>query len=474
MLKRHSQWVATLILTIDLLLTVGAFLAAYQTFQLPIMPHQFGRLAEAGVYLWLLMIIIPLWTMLLTLCKVYHSHRTDLLGTEVKQILKALIMGGVALFSFLAITKSSEISRPFIVVFTVLDAGALILLRVTLRSLARMVRTRGLNYRTVLIVGTGPSAQQQARRIASNPQWGLRVTGFVSDPSESSGEAPPSDLHVLGNAQEMRRLLTEYIVDEVIIAVSGATLAQMDTLLLECEQVGIKTRVALDFFPHRIARIELEDADDCPMLTFTTTPREDFSLVAKRGMDIVGSALFLLSFSWIYAIAIVMIKLTSRGPVFFKQERVGLYGRRFTLYKFRSMVMDAEKRRAELQHLNEMDGPTFKIKSDPRITPVGRLLRKFSIDEFPQMWNVLKGDMSLVGPRPPLASEVEKYDPWARRRLSVRPGITCLWQVEGRNNVSFQKWMELDLAYIDNWSLGLDVKILLKTVPAVLGARGAS
>jgi exopolysaccharide biosynthesis polyprenyl glycosylphosphotransferase len=473
MLKRHSQWVATLVLTLDLLLTVGAFLAAYQMFQAALMPRQFGRLGEAGLYLWLLMIIIPTWTTLLTLCKVYHSHRTDALGTEIQQILKAVVLGGLALFSFLAITKSSEISRPFIVVFAIINAGALITLRIAIRSLATLVRTRGLNYRTVLIVGTGPSALQQAQRIASNPQWGLRVTGFVSEDEVPPAALPP-EVRVLGNTQEIRRLLTEYILDEVIIAVSGGTLARMDSVLLECEQVGVKTRLALDFFPHRIARIELEDADDCPMLTFTTTPREDFSLVVKRGMDIAGSAFFLVCFSWIYALTILAIKLTSRGPVFFKQERVGLYGRRFTLYKFRSMVVDAERRRAELLHLNEMDGPTFKIKSDPRITPVGRILRKFSIDEFPQMWNVLKGDMSLVGPRPPLASEVEKYDPWARRRLSVRPGITCLWQVEGRNNINFQKWMELDLAYIDNWSLGLDLKILLKTVTAVLGARGAS
>jgi exopolysaccharide biosynthesis polyprenyl glycosylphosphotransferase len=188
----------------------------------------------------------------------------------------------------------------------------------------------------------------------------------------------------------------------------------------------------------------------------------------------VFSSLFLLSFSWLYGLIAVVLKLTSKGPVFFRQERVGMNGRRFTFFKFRSMVVDADRRKDELKHLNEMDGPVFKIKNDPRVTRVGRFLRKFSLDELPQMWNVLKGDMSLVGPRPPVPSEVEKYEFWARRRLSIRPGLTCLWQISGRNSINFQQWMELDLQYIDNWTLGLDFKILLKTVPAVLGGRGAS
>lgn len=197
-------------------------------------------------------------------------------------------------------------------------------------------------------------------------------------------------------------------------------------------------------------------------------------MMIKRAVDIVFSSLFLLAFSWVYLAIALAIKLTSRGPILFRQERVGMNGRRFTFYKFRSMVVDAEKRKAELQHLNEMDGPVFKIKNDPRITRVGRFIRKYSLDEFPQMWNVLTGDMSLVGPRPPVPSEVEKYESWARRRLSVRPGLTCLWQVSGRNSINFEQWMKLDLTYIDNWTLGLDFLILLKTVPAVLGGRGAS
>jgi len=472
MLKRYGRLVSTLVLTADLLLTIGTFLGTYGLFQARVLPHMFGPLAEFDQYLWLLLMVVPVWAVLLKLCGVYQSHRTDSLLREVGQILRAMALGGVAFFAFVAASKSSLISRPFIVVFVGLNGAALIAFRVGFRSLVHRVRARGLNYRTVLIVGTGPTARLQAQRIARNPQWGLRVLGFVSEHADSPGSDVPS-LPILGAARDIRRLLSEYIIDEVVVAVSAETLPRLENLFLECEEVGVRTRLSLDFFPHRIARIELDDLDESPMLTFTTTPPEDGALLVKRAMDIVGSLLFLVSFSWLYALITTLIKLTSRGPVFYRQARVGLHGRHFTLYKFRSMVQDADQRRQELAHLNDLKGPHFKLRHDPRVTGVGRFLRKFSLDEIPQMWNVLKGDMSLVGPRPPLPYEVEKYDPWARRRLSVRPGLTCLWQVGGRHDISYEKWMELDLAYIDNWSLGLDFKILLKTLPAVLGGRGA-
>jgi exopolysaccharide biosynthesis polyprenyl glycosylphosphotransferase len=191
-------------------------------------------------------------------------------------------------------------------------------------------------------------------------------------------------------------------------------------------------------------------------------------------MDVTGSALGLAVLSPLFALVALFIKATSPGPVLFAQERMGLNGRRFKCLKFRTMIVDAEARLAELQHLNEVDGPVFKIRRDPRITKIGVFLRKASVDELPQLWNVLRGDMSLVGPRPPIPAEVEKYERWQRRRLSMRPGITCLWQISGRSNVDFDRWMRLDLNYIDNWSLALDLVILLKTVPAVLTTRGAA
>src|SRR5207302_1635142 len=232
--------------------------------------------------------------------------------------------------------------------------------------------------------------------------------------------------------------------------------------------------VVLNFFPHSIARMELQEFDGLPLLSFSTTPTNEALIFMLRILDVLIAGVVLVIF-WplVMLPAAILIKLTSSGPVLFRQKRCGLNGRVFTMYKFRSMVDNAEQRRVELEGYNEMDGPVFKSSRDPRITTVGKIIRRRSIDELPQLFNVLQGHMSLVGPRPPLPQEVARYERWQRRRLSMKPGITCLWQISGRNKVSFEDWMKLDLTYIDNWSLLLDLKILLKTVPVVLLGRGA-
>ena len=375
----------------------------------------------------------------------------------------------MGLAAALALTKSSHISRSFVGWFLLLDAALLCLYRLGLRLAARSVRRTGCNFRTVLIVGTGQNARDLGRRMASNPQWGLRLLGYVSEEGQAGSPVGP----ILGSIADLPKILCREVVDEVLVAVSPERIADLKPVFLHCEEVGKNVRLAIDFLPRRLARVELEDLEGSPLLTFSSTPREDWGQVAKRAIDLVGSGLFLVLFGWLYAAIALLIKATSRGPVLYRQDRIGLHGRRFTMFKFRSMVADADLRRREVAHLNEMDGPIFKSSRDPRVTGVGRFIRKFSLDELPQMWNVFRGNMSLVGPRPPLPYEVEKYESWARRRLSVRPGLTCLWQVEGRGKVGYRAWMELDLAYIDNWTLALDLKILLKTVPAVLSGRGA-
>jgi exopolysaccharide biosynthesis polyprenyl glycosylphosphotransferase len=238
--------------------------------------------------------------------------------------------------------------------------------------------------------------------------------------------------------------------------------------------MGMTIHLRLAPFEQTISRLELTEIGGGDYLRFTTEPKSGTSLMMKRVGDFLGALIFLTLLSPVLLITALLVKLTSRGPAIFRQERAGMNGRVFTLYKFRTMVEGAEKQRQELESKNEMEGPVFKIKEDPRVTGLGRFLRRTSLDEFPQMWNVVKGDMSLVGPRPLPVYEVEKFEPWQRRRMSMRPGITCLWQVSGRNKVTtFVEWMRLDLEYVDRWSLGLDLKILLKTVPAVLGGRGA-
>jgi exopolysaccharide biosynthesis polyprenyl glycosylphosphotransferase len=473
MLKRHAKLVSFALFALDQMMTLVAFFAAFWFLHTNSINLPVGRLMDLREYLWLLLLIVPLWTVCLERSGLYASYRTVSFWREFANIVRGLVLCCLSLFAVLALTKSSHVSRPFIALFLAFDGLLLVSLRVGVRSVAHSVRTWGYNYRTAIIVGTGRRAQTQALRLLRNPHWGFKLLGFIDDGS-AAVDTESWEFPVMGTIRDMRRIICEFVVDEVFVAVPTERLMELDQLFLDCEQVGVKARIVPEMFPQRIARMEIDEFDGARMLTFTTTPTEDWPFFFKRAMDIVGSALFLLTFSWLYALAAVLIKWTSPGPIFYRQQRVGMNGRRFTFFKFRSMVVNAEQKQRELAHLNEMDGPVFKIKNDPRITPIGRFLRRYSIDELPQMWNVLKGDMSLVGPRPPIPSEVEKYDPWCRRRLSIRPGLTCLWQVQGRNGIDFQRWVELDLAYIDNWSLTLDLKILLKTIPAVLGGRGAS
>jgi exopolysaccharide biosynthesis polyprenyl glycosylphosphotransferase len=222
-----------------------------------------------------------------------------------------------------------------------------------------------------------------------------------------------------------------------------------------------------------LSRTFVGEFEGTPMLTLESTPSDPIPLALKRALDVAGALVGLVLLSPVFLAAALAVRLSSPGPVLYRQDRVGLNGRVFKILKFRSMYADADRRLAELRAHNEMDGPVFKMANDPRMTPVGRWLRRYSLDELPQLWNVLVGEMSLVGPRPPIPDEVQAYERWQRRRLSMKSGITCLWQVEGRNDIDFETWMKLDMEYIDNWSLALDMKILLKTIPVVLLARGA-
>jgi len=279
---------------------------------------------------------------------------------------------------------------------------------------------------------------------------------------------------VLGSFKDVPDIIHNNIVDEVVFVVPRLWLHKIEEIMHFCEAEGLRVHVAVDYFDLKFSKAKQTDLNGFPLLTFESTPDKLWHLLIKRLFDLVFSGVALLILAPFFVIISIIIKATSEGPVFFRQKRCSLNGRTFTLYKFRTMVKDAEARLDELLRYNEMNGPVFKMENDPRLTRIGKFLRKTSIDELPQLWNVFKGDMSLVGPRPPIPKEVQQYDSWQRRRLSMRPGITCLWQVNGRNRiVDFDEWARLDLEYIDNWSLGLDFKILLKTIPAVLFTRGA-
>jgi exopolysaccharide biosynthesis polyprenyl glycosylphosphotransferase len=312
-------------------------------------------------------------------------------------------------------------------------------------------------------------ARELIESIDAHPEWGLRFAGFVRLDDATAGARGP----MLGTVGNLGRILEEQIIDVVVIAVPRTRLSDVERAVHVCEEQGVEVRLSLDVLRLGPGRMSVADMDGHPMLAFTRTPTDTLALVAKRVFDVVMSALVIVALSPVFASIAIAIRLDAPGPIFFRQRRIGQSGRVFEMLKFRSMYRDAEARLEALRAQNEMSGPVFKMANDPRVTKVGRFLRRTSLDEFPQFWNVLKGEMSIVGPRPPVPSEVRQYKRWQRRRLSMKPGITCIWQVSGRNNIDFDRWMELDLQYIDEWSLWGDIRICLRTIPAVLTARGA-
>jgi exopolysaccharide biosynthesis polyprenyl glycosylphosphotransferase len=479
MLRQKARLIARIVYLSDLALTTFAFFAAFFIRDL-IMPYVAPAHFPTGLfplheYLKIYPLVLIIWSVLLFSYHSYHSHRTVPVTREALTTIRVVAVGNVILATLAYLLPLRQLSRSWFILFAVLSAVLLVLEKVLLRVLARYVRSKGLNYRTVLLVGTGRRAIEIARMIEEHKYWGYKILGFVSDghrlPSNWSG------YRIYGSVPDLKNIVEKAgpePFDDVVFAVTRKKLDEMKQIFLLCEELGIRTRVAMNFFHNRLARIEIEELDNVPFLTFTTTPSNETQLAVKRTLDVCISVMLLGLSLPALLVAAMAIKLGSPGSVLYKQKRMGLNGRVFMLYKFRTMIEDAHERRSEVSHLNEMTGPVFKAKDDPRVTHVGRWLRRFSLDEIPQLWNVLKGDMSLVGPRPPMPEEVAAYHRWHRRRLSMKPGLTCLWQISGRNNIDFDRWMQLDLQYIDNWSPSLDFKILLRTIPAVLTGRGAS
>jgi exopolysaccharide biosynthesis polyprenyl glycosylphosphotransferase len=483
MLKRQARLIAALIFALDLGLVGLAFLSAHALRSRGLDLFGLGdatpSLYPLDRYLPLLPLALAIWGLLLWGSGRYRSHRRVPLLDEASAVVRVTLWStalfALALWGFRLderLLGDDRISRGWIVLFALLAGVALLTEKLALRMTARQVRARGLNFRTILVVGTGRTAGAIAEALREHRWWGYRILGFVAvEPGE---EADPRAQPSAGTLAELPRLLSENVVDEVVFALTPRDLGRFEDLVLALQEQGVLVRFALDVLPHAQARVDLEEIDGVPLVTLSTSPSGPFELALKRSMDVALSALLLvLALPAITGVALA-IKLGEGGAVLFRQRRCGLNGRVFTLYKFRTMVDDAEERLAEVAHLNEMNGPVFKSRNDPRVTRLGRLLRRFSLDELPQFWNVLRGDMSLVGPRPPIPEEVVRYERWQRRRLAMKPGLTCLWQIRGRNAIDFEEWMRLDLEYIDTWSPWLDLKILAKTLPVVLSGRGAS
>jgi exopolysaccharide biosynthesis polyprenyl glycosylphosphotransferase len=475
MLKERAVLIGSILIAIDIFVIVISFILAGYVRNSPFFTYYYevGEIASFEPYFWLVYLAIPLWLFFLFRQGVYHAQLTIKLSDLAWKIFKSSFLSTLILGTAIFFTKADYYSRPLVLLFGVFNFLLLSFVRILFKIGSDHFYRKGFNFRNVLLVGTGEKALNLATLIMEHPEWGFRVIGFIDKDPDSIGKEIKGK-KVIGTLKDIPFILDREVVDEVIFTLPKEDLASIEEALKVCEEFGIRTHLVADFFDMIIAKTRLNEIHGVPLLTFTTTPYKTSHLVIKRIIDIVVSSLALILLSPLFLIVALAIKLTSPGPVLFKQERCGLNGRRFTFLKFRSMVQDAEQQKEDLIHLNEMQGPVFKITNDPRVTKVGKFLRKTSIDELPQLWNVLKGDMSLVGPRPPVPSEVEKYERWQRRRLSMRPGLTCFWQIRGRNQInSFEEWMRLDLQYIDNWSLTLDWKILLKTIPVVLLGKGA-
>jgi exopolysaccharide biosynthesis polyprenyl glycosylphosphotransferase len=405
----------------------------------------------------------------------YQSRRLSRRSSEILDILKATALGSAALWISALIFHLILIRPLFIAVFFTTTTSILILSRLTFRCVLGRVRCRGRNLRYLLIVGTNPRAISFAREVESRPELGYRIIGFVDNQWSGTAEFHQNGYVLVADFAGFQNYIRHNVVDEVAIDLpikSHYLIAS--NIISQCEEQGIIVRYLPNLFTPRMARSLSRDLGDESTIMLYSGIMDSWALVAKRVLDISFSLILILLLSPLFLIVALLIKFTSPGPILFVQERVGLNKRRFNLYKFRTMTYNAEKMQSQLESLNEMKGPVFKIRSDPRITMLGRLLRKYSVDELPQLLNVLKGEMSLVGPRPlPLRDYIGFEQDSQRRRFSVRPGLTCLWQINGRSNVSFDRWMELDMQYIDGWSLLLDFKILAKTIPAVISGHGA-
>jgi len=428
-------------------------------------------LPPISTYLLPLYFSVPLWTNFLYTCDVYTSRRIGSLFRAVSPVLRAWLFVGITLPALLFMLRLHHYSAGFVFAYLALSGTVLTAKRIVGYGVLRRIRSKGLNTRNMIIVGTGQRAQAFADALNNHPEWGIRISGFVDEDPEMVG-AKLKNGDVIGSLDQLPHLITSMQVDEVVFVVPRKWIDKLTDAVLVCEKVGINARLAADFFSHEIAQTAIEEIDGLPLLTFNPTPHPAGARLMKQAFDLAVAPVMLVLSAPLFVLAAIGIKLTSPGPIFFKQERCGLNGRKFKMLKFRTMVHNAEALKHKIGHMNEMSGPVFKARNDPRVTRFGAFLRKFSLDELPQLINVLQGDMSIVGPRPPVPEEVAKYDLAERRRLSMKPGLTCLWQVKGRNNTDFHDWMKLDLQYIDNWSLLLDLKILLLTFPAVITGTG--
>ncbi len=466
--KYHAYLIAFLFLLLDILAVNTSFYGSYLIrkhlllfFEKPTLPfhHNYN-------FLLFLNLVMPLIFLSLDLYKV---TRGTIWVDELFRVGKAVFVSSLLLMAGSFLVQGYEFSRSMIVMFAFLATGVDFALRWGAISWYHSLRKKGFNRRKTLIIGTGRTAAVTYRELQKRRETGFDIAGFVQTPEDDDCTDEPLLFPIVGHVEKITTLIQEHHINELIIAASSDS----RELISRCKQEGVDVRLVTDLFSLSLHESTFEEIAGIPMIFFKGNPLFGLNLVLKRSMDVVLSSLGLLLLSPVFGAIAALIKLESPGPVIFPQERIGQQQYPFTMYKFRSMCDNADALKDQLGGFNQASGPLFKIHDDPRLTRVGRFIRKFSLDELPQLWNVLKGDMSLVGPRPPVQREVNEYSEWALKRLDIKPGITGLWQVSGRSDLTFDEMLKLDMYYIWNWSLTNDLKILLRTIPVVLTCDGA-
>jgi exopolysaccharide biosynthesis polyprenyl glycosylphosphotransferase len=414
--------------------------------------------------------ILPLWFLLLEAVSLGRMLRASGYLTIFRNYLTITIIGTTILYLPVYLLPLDTVSTDELVLFAVISNFVLYLFKISLFTFFRYIRRKGYNFRMLLIVADQYS-EEVIRQIAETRDWGYRICGIITD-DENIIDRYEDDFTILSPEINLDHYLVSQTVDEVLYCKGENNRQEVQHLLDACREIGVAFYLQSDLKTFKELNMHVTMRNRQPLFAYRNIPENYFLLKVKQAFDFVFSFVVAAVLSPLFLLIAVAIKFDDNGPVFFSQERVGLNGRRFQCLKFRTMVVEAEAMKVQLAGRNEQQGPVFKIKNDPRVTRVGAFLRKTSLDELPQFFNVLRGDMSVVGPRPPIPSEVVQYQRWQNRRLSMKPGITCIWQVSGRNNIPFEQWMKMDLEYIDNWSLGLDLQLILKTIKTIFRGSG--
>ena len=466
MLKQQARLLSKVAMIIDVTMIIAAFHISYR------LAGHFTHLLDSSGYNWVLFIEIPAWLFFLNHFRLYASLRTSEAPIIIASIFKAFFCSAILTSSLIFLLEPSGFSRIFFA-FSIVNSFLLIsAAKLGIKRLLSLIRRGGHNVRHILIMGLEPQAMEMAELIKEHSSLGLHIVGFACDKKDM--DTTFQGLPIIGYMRDIIPFCRENTVDEVIWC-SDCDGPEKEDLFYDLTTMGITFRAILKCYNYPVIRTELSlFHDKIPLITYHTKEFDASQLLAKRCLDLLGSLVGLTILVLLFPFIAFAIRVESPGPVFFGQTRVGKNGRTFRCWKFRSMYRDAEARKQQLMEQNEMKGAMFKMADDPRVTKVGKFIRKTSIDELPQFLNVLWGEMSLVGTRPPTPDEVATYENWHHKRISIKPGITGLWQVSGRNRINdFDQVARLDIQYIESWSLWLDIKILFKTIWAVLAKRGA-